>query len=270
MGSYFAGIDVGSMTTKVAIISDEKEIVGKSILPTGFSASKSAEEALNQARAMASLKNGSIIRMVATGYGRNLISLADEKITEITCHARGAFERIGSALTLVDIGGQDSKAIVITSSGKVDKFIMNERCAAGTGRFLEVMARALETDLVNMSDMAIKARSRAQINSLCTVFAETEVIGLIARGADRDEIANGLCWSVAERITGMAKKVGTNDLVYVSGGVAYNKAVIAAISKQLGRNIQMINDPQLNGAYGAALIALQKDSGLPSVRNEYV
>jgi len=257
MGSYFAGIDIGSMTTKVAIISDEKKIVGSAILPTGFSASKSAQEAINQAKEKASIKNGLISRMVATGYGRNLVSVADEKVTEITCHARGAFERIGSALTLIDIGGQDSKTIAITSSGKVDKFIMNERCAAGTGRFLEVMARALETDLENMSSMALNASSRSQINSLCTVFAETEVIGLIARGTDRDEIASGLCWSVAERIVGMAKKVGINDLVYVSGGVAYNNAVVSALSKQLGKDARMIDEPQLNGAYGAALIALQ-------------
>jgi predicted CoA-substrate-specific enzyme activase len=258
MGSYFVGIDIGSMTTKVTIISDEKKILGRAIVSTGFSASKSAEEALDQAMKLASLKSSAINRMVATGYGRNLISSADEKITEITCHAQGAFERIGSALTLIDIGGQDSKAIAINSSGKVDKFIMNERCAAGTGRFLEVMARALETDLENMSAMALKAPSRSNINSMCTVFAETEVIGLIARGAKRDEIASGLCWSVAERIASMAKKVGINELVFVSGGVAYNEAVISALSVQLGKNVQMITEPQLNGAFGAALIALQK------------
>ena len=258
MTSYFAGIDVGSMTTKVVIISDEKKIVGSEILPTGFSVAKSAEEAINQAKEKASIKNWLISRMVATGYGRNLISLSDEKVTEITCHAKGAFERIGSALTLIDIGGQDSKAIAIASTGKVNKFIMNERCAAGTGRFLEVMARALETDLENMSAMALDASSRSQINSMCTVFAETEVIGLIARGADRHEIASGLSWSVAERIVGMAKKIGINDQVYVSGGVAYNKAVISAIGKQLGKDVKMIEKPQLNGAYGAALIALQK------------
>ena len=133
---------------------------------------------------------------------------------------------------------------------------MNERCAAGTGRFLEVMARALETDLDNMSIMALNASSRSQINSLCTVFAETEVIGLIARGVNRDEIASGLSWSVAERIVIMAKKVGINDRVYVAGGVAYNNSVISAISKQLGKDARMIYEPQLNGAYGAALIAL--------------
>lgn len=256
MELYFAGIDVGSITTKAVIISDKKRIVGSAILPTGFSASKSAIDVLNLAREKAGIENMAISRIVATGYGRNLVSSADRKVTEITCHARGAFERIGTALTLIDIGGQDSKVIAITSSGKVDKFIMNERCAAGTGRFLEVMARALETDLENMSKMALNANSRSHINSLCTVFAETEVIGLIAKGADRDEIASGICWSVAERIAGMAKKVGINDLVYISGGVAYNEAVINALKKQLDKDVKMIDEPQLNGAYGAALIGL--------------
>ncbi len=246
------------MTTKVMIISEEKKIVGSSILPTGFSASRTAEEAINQAKKEALIKDGSIKRMVATGYGRNLVSTADEKVTEITCHAKGAFDRVGSALTLIDIGGQDSKAIAITTTGKVNKFVMNERCAAGTGRFLEVMARVLETDLENLSSMALNASSRSHINSLCTVFAETEVIGLIARGANRNEVASGLCWSVAERIASMAKKVGIEDKVYISGGVAYNKAVVFALSKHLGKDVIVIDEPQFNGAYGAALIALQK------------
>lgn len=258
MSSYFIGIDIGSITTKVIIISDKKEIVGSSILPTSFSASKTAEEAINQAKKKALIRDGSVKRVVATGYGRNLISTADEKVTEITCHAKGAFDRVGSALTLIDIGGQDSKAILITTTGKVDKFIMNERCAAGTGRFLEVMARVLETDLESLSTMALNASSYSHINSLCTVFAETEVIGLIARGAKRDEVASGLCWSVAERIASMAKKVGIEDKLYISGGVAHNKAVVFALSKQLGKNVIVIDEPQFNGAYGASIIALQK------------
>lgn len=257
MELYFAGIDVGSITTKAVIISKEKKVVGSAILPTGFSASKSAIDAINIAKEKASIKDIAISQMVATGYGRNLVSSADKKITEITCHARGAFEKIGSALTLIDVGGQDSKVIIVTSIGKVDKFIMNERCAAGTGRFLEVMARALETDLENMSKMAMNAKLHSRINSLCTVFAETEVIGLIAKGVDRDQIANGICWSVAERIAGMAKKVGINDPIYISGGVAHNEAVIYALKNQLGTEVRKIDEPQLNGAYGAALIAAE-------------
>ncbi len=259
MGSYFVGIDIGSITTKALIISDEKKMVGSAILPTGFSASKTATDAINLAKEKALLKDISISRLVATGYGRNLVTSADKKVTEITCHARGAFEKIRSKLTLIDIGGQDSKVISVTASGKVDKFIMNERCAAGTGRFLEVMARALETDLENMSKMAINAKSRSHINSLCTVFAETEVIGLIAKGVDRDQIASGICWSVAERIASMVKKIGINDPIYISGGVAHNEAVIYALKEILRTDVCKIDEPQLNGAYGAALIALDKD-----------
>jgi len=262
MTSYFAGIDIGSMTTKAVIISDEKKIFGSVILPTGFSASKSAEEAMNQAIKMASLKYDLIKYVVATGYGRNLLSIANDRITEITCHAQGAFDRIGTAFTLIDIGGQDSKAIAINSTGKVEKFIMNERCAAGTGRFLEVMTHALETDLESMSDLALKASLKAQINSMCTVFAETEVIGLIAKGISRDEIARGIFWSVAERVASMTKKVGIDDLIYISGGVAYNQAVVLAISDQLDKEVRVVSEPQLNGAYGASLIAMKKSTSI--------
>ncbi len=255
MNPFFAGIDVGSVTTKAAVVSAEGELLGSAIIPTGVSASKAAGQALDQAQKAASLGAGAIERLVATGYGRKLVSSADRRITEITCHAVGAFEKLGFALTLIDIGGQDSKAIAVSDSGKVEDFIMNDRCAAGTGRFLEVMARVLDTDLENMSDMALRSPRRASINSMCTVFAETEVVSLIARGTDREEIASGLCWSVAERVGAMAKKVGINGLVFVSGGVAYNKAVLSTLCSQLRENVRMIEAPQLNGAFGAALIA---------------
>jgi len=255
MNPFFAGIDVGSATTKAAVVSAEGELLGSAIIPTGVSASKAAGQALDQAQKAASLGAGAIKRLVATGYGRKLVSSADRRITEITCHAVGAFEKLGFALTLIDIGGQDSKAIAISDSGKVENFIMNDRCAAGTGRFLEVMARVLDTDLENMSAMALRAPRRASINSMCTVFAETEVVSLIARETDRKEIASGLCWSVAERVGAMAKKVGVNGPVFVSGGVAYNRAVLSGLSAQLGKAVHMIEAPQLNGAFGAALLA---------------
>jgi (R)-2-hydroxyacyl-CoA dehydratese activating ATPase len=257
MAGYFAGIDVGSVTTKVVIVSDEGKLLGSATIPTGFSVAKATDQALDQALKSASLNSDSINRIVATGYGRNLVTFANEKITEITCHARGAYKRIGKALTLIDIGGQDSKVIAINNSGKVDKFLMNDKCSAGTGRFLEVMARALDTDLENFSSMALNASSSAKINSMCTVFAETEVISLIARGTSREEIAYGLCLSIAERVGSMVKKVGINDLLFVSGGVAYNQAVVSALSSHLQKKVTMLEEPQINGAFGAALLAIQ-------------
>lgn len=252
---YFAGIDVGSTTTKAVVITSKRALLGKAVVPTGISAGRAVDKALAQALEEASIERGSIRRLVATGYGRNLVNFADERITEITCHARGAFEKLQSELTLIDIGGQDCKAIAIGSQGRVKSFQMNDRCAAGTGRFLEVLARVLETDVENLSAMALAATRRVNINNMCTVFAESEVVSFIAQETPPEDIACGLCWSVAERVGGMAKKVGLGDDIFISGGVAYNSAIVTALGKQLGRTVQVIEEPQLNGAYGAAIIA---------------
>jgi (R)-2-hydroxyacyl-CoA dehydratese activating ATPase len=257
MNKLFLGIDVGSVTTKAVVINDARVPVGSGIIPTGVSVVNAAVQATESAINKAGVSIDSIQTTVATGYGRNMVSIADKQITEITCHARGAFETVRQASTLIDLGGQDSKAISISSTGKVNQFVMNDRCAAGTGRFLEVMARILETDLDHMAKIAMNASHRATINNMCTVFAESEVVGLIAQGANREDIAQGLCWSVAERISGMAKKVGTQGLVYLSGGVAQNPAVVAALSTLLGKPVKVIESPQLNGAFGAALLAAE-------------
>ncbi len=257
MRNFYAGIDIGSATTKAVILGPERDIRGSAIVPTGVSAARAAEEAVDLALGRTNLSKVFLGRSVATGYGRDLLSSADSRVTEITCHARGAFQRLGSGCTLIDIGGQDSKAIVVGPSGKVASFLMNDRCAAGTGRFLEVMARVLGCDVENLSAMARKASRRARINSMCTVFAESEVVSLIARGTPREEIASGLAWSVAERVGSLAKRVGLGEAVYVSGGVAYNAAVVAALGEHLGKAVKVIGEPQLNGAFGAALIAAE-------------
>lgn len=255
MKRFYVGIDIGSATTKAVILGPERDIRGSAIIPTGVSAVRAAEEAVNLALGRTNLSQSSLGRTVATGYGRDLLSSADSRVTEITCHARGAFQKLGSGCTLIDIGGQDSKAIAVGPSGRVASFMMNDRCAAGTGRFLEVMARVLGSDVENLSAMARKASRRTRINSMCTVFAESEVVSLIARGTPREEIASGLAWSVAERVGSLAKRVGLEEKVYLSGGVAYNAAVVAALGEHLGKVVQVIEEPQLNGAFGAALIA---------------
>lgn len=255
MVDYFAGIDAGSVTTKSVIIADDRKVLGRGLVQTGISGAKASKQALDMALSEAGIGRESLRRIIATGYGRKLVDFADARTTEITCHARGAFEKQRSALTLIDIGGQDSKAISIDSGGRVKSFVMNDKCAAGTGRFIEVMARVLETDIVNMSEIALSAKNTAIINSLCTVFAETEVVGLLAQGAPRDEIARGLFASVAERVGSMARKVGVNKNVYISGGVAKIPAVVCALTEYLGTEVSVIENPQLNGAFGAAIIA---------------
>lgn len=255
---YYAGIDVGSVTTKAVITTASAKVVGSAVVPTGVSGKAAAERALEEALLEARTERGSITRLTATGYGRDLVTFADAKITEITCHGRGAFEKAKSAFTLIDIGGQDTKAIAVNNVGKVETFVMNDRCAAGTGRFLEVMARVLETDLENMSTMALAAPRRTAINNMCTVFAETEVVSMLASGTPRDEISKGLCWGVAERVGAMAKKVGLSGTVFVSGGVAYNRAVIFALAEYLPTDVVVLEEPQINGAFGAALAAAEK------------
>jgi len=253
---YYAGIDVGSATTKAVVVDGDGGILGRALSPTGVSGAEVAGTVLDRALAEAGATRGDLRSVVATGYGRELVPFADSRVTEITCHARGAFARIGQELTLIDIGGQDTKAVAVGPSGKVERFLMNDRCAAGTGRFLEVMARALETDLAHLAALSLEAERGVKISSMCTVFAESEVVSLLARGTPRGEIARGLHRGVAERAGGLAKKVGLRGEVYLSGGVAFNPAVAAALGEFLNLVVRVIPEPQLNGAYGAALIAL--------------
>lgn len=258
MNKYFAGIDVGSATTKAVLLSVNGEYTAANIQPTGISSLATAKQVLNQALIEAGINNACLHYVVSTGYSRNLISFAQTQVTEITCHARGAFEKIQDAFTLIDIGGQDSKVIAVDSLGNVKQFFMNDRCAAGTGRFLEVMARVLETDLENLSRIAAKSNKHVTINNMCTVFAESEVVSLIAQATPQEQIARGICYSVAERVVTLIKKIPSSNSLYICGGVAYNQAVDNAIEEILMRPVSVIPSPQLNGAYGAALIAREK------------
>lgn len=261
--NYYAGLDIGSTTTKAVIIDQSGLELGKAIVATGISGSDASEEALFSALGNSSLAISDITSIVATGYGRALVTTANLQLTEITCHAAGAFAHIKHALALIDIGGQDSKAITVTDSGKVDRFIMNDRCAAGTGRFLEVMSRVLETDIKHLSAMALSAKKRADINNMCTVFAESEVISMLARKATAEDVAAGLIWGVAERVGGMLCKL-TRGLttVHISGGVALIPAVVAALAEYLSCEVLVLPEPQFNGAYGAALLARNKHTSL--------
>lgn len=250
----FAGVDVGSTATKAVVVDTAGAVLGRGVIPTGVSGERAARQAL----AAAGLDDPDGAAVAATGYGRELVGFAGERITEITCHARGAFALRRAELTLIDIGGQDTKAVAVGADGSVLRFVMNDRCAAGTGRFLEVMARALETDLERFSSLALKAEKASRINSMCTVFAESEVIGLLARGAPRAAIARGLVEAVAERVSGMARKVGLRESVALSGGVALNPAVVEALGAALGGRPVVLSEPQFVGALGAALLCRER------------
>jgi predicted CoA-substrate-specific enzyme activase len=250
------GCDVGSTTGKSLIMRDG-EVTGYSIIPCAVRPEVTAEQALEKALQAAGLSSrGELSYMVGTGYGRVRIPFADENVSEITCHGLGAFHLNPADRTLVDIGGQDCKVIRISPKGKVVDFAMNDKCAAGTGRFFEAMARVLEISLENISEYSLRSRHPAQITSQCSVFAESEVITLLNEGAEIEDIAAGINEAIAARLAIMIRKVGLEEEVAVSGGCAKNRGLIAALGKKLGVEVKGLSmDPQVIGALGAALIA---------------
>jgi len=245
-----AGVDVGSTSTKIVLFNNG-EIYYK-ISPTGWSPRDAGNKILEEILLEHALTRDEIEAIVATGYGRVAISYADKVVTEITCHGRGSAFLIPEADTIIDIGGQDSKVIKIDSWGKVLDFMMNDKCAAGTGRFLGVMANALGLDVDDLGKF--QAAKPAAITNMCTVFAESEVIGLLAQGTAKDAIVSGLHDAVARRISSMVKKMGTYRNVAFTGGVALNEGVRRSLEKELGTEILVSEYCQIAGAIGAALI----------------
>lgn len=253
----YAGIDSGSTSTDVVILDKDRNIVAQAILPTGAGAAAGADRALDEALRQAGLTRDDITATVTTGYGRTAIDLGDQSITEITCHAKGAFFLDPTVRTIIDIGGQDSKVIRIDDAGNVVNFVMNDKCAAGTGRFLELMARTLEISLEEMSDIGLDWKEDVTISSMCTVFAESEVVSLIAQNRTPADIVHGLNRSVATKTCSLCRRVKGEENYMMTGGVSKNKGVVAEIEKILGVKLHISEKAQLNGALGAALFALE-------------
>jgi predicted CoA-substrate-specific enzyme activase len=251
---YAVGIDIGS-TSGEALILDDDRILAWSIVDTGFNSRRAAELALDEALDRTGLSRERIGPVVATGYGRIAVEFADRQVTEISCYAQGIHFLFPQVRTVIDIGGQDSKVVAVGPGGKPLEFAMNDKCAAGTGRFLEVMARALQLELSELGPCALRARQPAAISSTCTVFAESEVITLVAEGVDREDIVAGVCRSIARRVGGMARRVGVDPPVAFAGGVARNVGAVQALEEVLGERLIVPEEPQIVGALGAALIA---------------
>lgn len=249
-----AGLDVGSRTTKVVILEDGDWLTCK-ISPTGANSIDRAEHVLDQALHIKGLNKDDLEYIVATGYGRINVDFADEKITEITCHGVGAHTLFPDTRTIIDIGGQDSKVIRLDQKGRVEDFIMNDKCAAGTGRFLEVMAENLEVPLDDIGEVSLNANEPADISSTCTVFAESEVISLVAEGVSKSKILNGLHTAIVKRLTGMIHRVGLNEEVTMTGGVCHNTGVYKILEDEIGLKINRPEKPQFVGALGAAQMA---------------
>ena len=253
---YFAGIDSGSTSTDVVILDKDKQMVTGVILPTGAGAAVGAERALEQALEQAGLQRGDIDAIVTTGYGRTAIQDGDKSITEITCHPRGAHDLDPSVRTVIDIGGQDSKVIRLDENGAVENFVMNDKCAAGTGRFLEMMARTMEMNLDEMSKAGLHYKEDITISSMCTVFAESEVVSLIAQNKPTDDIVHGLNKAVASKTAALAKRVGGAERYMMTGGVSKNQGLVKTLEEKLGTTLVVSDKAQLCGALGAALFAM--------------
>jgi len=253
---YYMGIDVGSLSTDGVLIDSERNIVKSIILPTGASIKKTISRCRYNLLSTDDGDEIEISSVSATGYGRKRVEYADFVLTEITAHALGARQIFPETRTVIDIGGQDTKVICLDEMGRVADFAMNDRCAAGTGRFIEVMARILELDLEEMADIAIKAEESVEITSTCTVFIESEIISFIADSHDIDSIASGVFKSIAGRIVSMVIGVGGKPPFTLTGGVAKNGGMVDAIGKSIKGDIFVPDDPQLTGALGAAIFAL--------------
>lgn len=253
--NIYAGVDVGSLGTKSVVLRDG-EIAGYSIIQTGLSSEESGLAALEEALKKAGIDRSQVNHIVATGYGRVSASYANKTVTEITCHARGANFLYPNVRTIIDMGGQDCKAIRVDPDGGVADFAMNDKCAAGTGRFLEVMAGVFKVPLDDLGDLALSATEHVPMSSTCTVFVESETISLLARGEKPANILAGIHHAIANRIAGLFARVGVQSEVYFSGGVAKNKGMKKAIETVLKVKIaERVFDPQLTGALGAAVIA---------------
>lgn len=247
-----AGIDIGSMSTKAVIFNGQSFY--KAISPTGWSPRCAAEQVFNDLLKQSEYTPEQIDFLVATGYGRVSIDFADRVVTEITCHARGAAYLVPGTDLVIDIGGQDSKVIRINELGQVLDFTMNDKCAAGTGRFLQVIAAALGVDVSELAALSA-GKAPLTLNSMCTVFAESEVISLISQGKEKGEIIAGLHQSIARRIASMAQRMGTLNRITFTGGVARNEGVRESLEQQIGVPVLVPEDCQMAGAIGAALIA---------------
>lgn len=257
MSVYTMGIDIGSTTSKCVILKDGETIVANSLY-TGGIGTPSPQRARAEALIVSGLDEKEIAASAATGYGRNRVENVDHNVSELSCHAIGAKMLFPGVRTIIDIGGQDAKVISLSEDGKMKDFLMNDKCAAGTGRFLDVMASVLQIPVDGIAELTEESVQPAQISSTCTVFAESEVISQLANGTPMPDIVAGICESVASRTASLAKRIPIVPEVVMSGGVAQNAGVRNALARQLGAEIGFSPLAQLFGAIGAARYAFQK------------
>ena len=252
MVTYFAGIDVGSTMTKAVILN--KGIIASVIGPTGPEQRRLANKVMEEALIQAGISFQAMTFVVSTGYGRINVPFADKQVTEITCHAKGIVSLFPQARTIIDIGGQDVKGIQMDGTGKILDFVMNDKCAAGSGRFIEVIADALGVPLNEVGDLSLRSETPAKISNICTIWAQQEVASSLAQGVPISDLLAGVHQSLADRICRMVHRLKVEDAVIVTGGGGKNRGLLKALSQQLDREVLVPNDPLITGALGAALL----------------
>ena len=254
--SYAGGVDVGSTQTKAVIVDADGTIVGRSLIDTGADVTKAAERAYEMALQGTTVNDGDVGYVIGTGYGRYKVTFGDRQVTEISCHGRGAAQMFPGTKTVLDMGGQDSKAIRIQPNGEIVDFCMNDKCAAGTGRFLGAASDALGILLDDLGPTALQSEKPVRISTTCTVFAEAEVLSWLGKGKKIEDILWGVHQSIAARSFGLLRRVGIEDEITFSGGVALNTGMIKAMEEKLERSLNVSDESHYMGALGAALYAL--------------
>ena len=249
-----AGVDIGAATAKAVILRNNK-ILSFSIMPTGHSVAQAGESILRKALDTGALSFEDLQWIISTGYGRNAVSFANKALSEIICHAAGVSSIMPRARTIIDIGGQDSKVIGLDESGHVSNFVMNDKCAAGTGRFLEVIAGVLDVNINDVGSVSLTSNEPCNISSTCTIFAESEVVTLRAEGRSREDLLAGIHKAMSRRVAIMGKSVGFKKDVVFTGGVAKNMGIKKAMDDEIGLQILIPEEPQIMGALGAAILA---------------
>ncbi len=254
--AYAAGVDVGSTQTKAIVIDENRKIVGRALIDTGANVVQAAENAFEKALENAGIREEEMEYIIGTGYGRYRVTFGNTQVTEISCHARGAVEMFPGTRTVVDMGGQDTKAIRVNETGEVIDFCMNDKCAAGTGRFLGAAAVALDIPLGDLGATALRHQRMVRISTTCTVFAESEVLSWLGKGKKIEDILWGVHYSIASRSAGLLRRVGVESEVTFTGGVTRNIAMIKALEERLGMKLNVSDESHYIGALGAALFAL--------------
>jgi len=252
LATYFAGIDVGSSMTKVVILNEG--IIASIIGPTGPEQRRLANKVMEEALNKAAISFKAITYVISTGYGRINVPFADKHFTEITCHSKGIVHLFPRAKTIIDIGGQDCKAIKIDATGKIVEFVMNDKCAAGSGRFIEMIADTLGVPLNDVGDLSLQSKTPSKISNICTIYAQQEVAASLAEGVPLSDLLAGVHHSLADRISRMVNRLRVEEAVIVTGGGAKNKGLLKALSEQLGHKILVPEEPLITGAFGAALL----------------